>query len=387
MIKGHLQIKGNGKNYYAVISTLDQDGKRKQKWVNTGIHVKGNNKRQAEIKLKEILAEYEKNGGVDVFKDGDFMEFMSNHLEARRPHLSPVTYDGYKINFKAHIYPYFQQRRLKVKEVTPAIIQGYISHKLANGLSNNSVRRHLDNISKCLDNAMKQNIIAYNPVSRVEKPPSQKFMGAKFYNQGQIDRLLEVSKGTPLEIVLLLTLFYGLRRSEVLGLKWEAVNFEEKTLTIRHTVVKIGNNIHRMDRTKNDASNATFPMPDNIVSRLTEWKLEQEHYKSLQPNDYIDEGYICTKPDGQLLLPCFVSKHFSKILKKNDLPHIRFHDLRHSSASFLKTLGFDLKDIQVWLRHKDIQTTMNLYTHLDMEAKGNIADTLNAKFNKMAGQV
>jgi len=121
-------------------------------------------------------------------------------------------------------------------------------------------------------------------------------------------------------------------------------------------------------------------MPDNIITRLMERKEEQEHYKSLQPNDYIDEGYICTKPNGELLLPCFVSKHFSKILKKNNLPHIRFHDLRHSSASFLKNLGFDLKDIQVWLRHKDIQTTMNLYTHLDMEAKGNIADILNDKF-------
>jgi len=65
------------------------------------------------------------------------------------------------------------------------------------------------------------------------------------------------------------------------------------------------------------------------------------------------------------------------------MPHIRFHDLRHSSASYLKSLGFDLKDIQTWLRHKDIQTTMNLYTHLDMDAKSNIADSLDAKFKML----
>ena len=119
-------------------------------------------------------------------------------------------------------------------------------------------------------------------------------------------------------------------------------------------------------------------MPDKIIERLLEWRGQQEEHKALQPNDYINEGYVCTKPNGELLSPDFVSQHFALLLKKNNMPHIRFHDLRHSSAGFLKRLGFDLKDIQTWLRHKDIQTTMNIYLSLDMEAKTNIADKLNA---------
>ena len=115
--------------------------------------------------------------------------------------------------------PYFRTRKLKVKSVTPATVQAYVNEKLNGGLSSNSVRRHLANISKCLDSAIKQNIIPYNPVKRIEKPKAQKFTGAKFYNQTQIDQLLEVSKGSPLEIVILLTLFYGLRRSEAIGIK------------------------------------------------------------------------------------------------------------------------------------------------------------------------
>ena len=84
MVKGHLHIKPNGKNYYAVISTPDENGKRKQKWINTQVPVKGSNKRKAEAKLVEILAQYNE-GGINVFKDADFAEFMEQWLEFAKP--------------------------------------------------------------------------------------------------------------------------------------------------------------------------------------------------------------------------------------------------------------------------------------------------------------
>ena len=168
-----------------------------------------------------------------------------------------------------------------------------------------------------------------------------------------------------------------------MGLKWNAVNFEDRTIAIKHTVVKVGNTIHKKDWTKNDSSYTSFPMPDKIMLELERWRQHQRHMKSLQPDDYEDSDYVCTYNDGRLLSPDFVSHHFALLLEKNGMPHIRFHDLRHSAASYLKHLGFDLKDIQTWLRHKDIQTTMNLYTHLDMEAKSNIANSLDAKFQAL----
>jgi len=166
----------------------------------------------------------------------------------------------------------------------------------------------------------------------------------------------------------------------VLGLRWDAIDLEERILSIVHTVVRARSTIHRKNQTKNDSSNTIFPIPDIMVEELQRWKVQQDTYRSLQPNGYLDEGYVCTYPDGRLLAVDYVSHHFAWLLEKNDMPHIRFHDLRHSSASYLKYLGFDLKDIQTWLRHGDIQTTLNLYTHLDMEAKKNIANKLNAKY-------
>ena len=119
-----------------------------------------------------------------------------------------------------------------------------------------------------------------------------------------------------------------------------------------------------------------------IKTELQSWQRRQSQYKELQPNDYEDKDYVCTHIDGRLMSPHYVSNHFRILLRRSGIPIIRFHDLRHSSASYLKHLGFDLKDIQTWLRHKDIQTTMNIYIHLDMTAKKNIADSLNDKFMK-----
>jgi len=141
-----------------------------------------------------------------------YADFMEHLLETMKISISPVTYDGYSYMFKAHIVPYFKAKKLKVKDVTPYNIQEYVNYKLSLGLSPNTVHRQMANISKCLNSAVKQNIIAFNPAKRIEMPKKERFTGAKFYNEKQIEQLLECSKGGPLEIALLLTLFYGIRQ-------------------------------------------------------------------------------------------------------------------------------------------------------------------------------
>jgi integrase len=123
-------------------------------------------------------------------------------------------------------------------------------------------------------------------------------------------------------------------------------------------------------------------MSDIIIEMFERIKAEQAQHKALQPNDYIDEDYIFTKIDGQLIRSNYVTKHFKDVLAKNDMPPIRLHDLRHNAASYLMHLGFSIKEIQMWLGHGDIGTMMNLYTHIDLAAKRNIVDSLNEKFIK-----
>jgi len=375
---GSITIKKGRPHYYIVLNYVDSTGKQHRPWIKTDIPVKGNNKRLANARLKEVLAEYESQK-IDLSKDILFTDFMKGWLETLSLSIAGSTFDGYKGVLNKHILPFFEPLKLKVRDVTPAHIQEYIRHTLSPKVSGNTVRKHLINISKCLDSAVRQNIIAYNPAKRVDLPKKQKYTGAKFYNERQIEELLGISKGDPLEIVLWLTVFYGLRRSEVLGIKWEAIDFENNTMAIRHTVVQLSKE-YREDSTKNDSSNSVVPLVPIITKKLKLWKAQQDEHRRLQPNDYIDEGYVCTQVDGSLIKAHYVSDHFRRLLAKHNMPSIRFHDLRHSSAGYLKYLGFDMKDIQTWLRHGDIGTTMNIYVHLDMDAKRAIADNLNERF-------
>jgi len=176
------------------------------------------------------------------------------------------------------------------------------------------------------------------------------------------------------------TVYYGLRRSEILGLKWEAVDFEDKNFTVKNTVVQTASKIYHKASTKTKSSYRTLPMSNVIIEMFKRAKAEQSYNKSLQPNDYKDNDYIFTNVDGSLIRPNYVTKHFKDVLAKNNLPMMRLHDLRHSAASYLLYLGFSMKEIQMWLGHGDIGTTMNLYTHLDLAAKRNIAESLNEKF-------
>jgi len=374
-----LQVKKGRPNYYIVIRYQDETTKKeRQKWITTDISVKGDNKRRANERLKEVLAEYE-GQKIDLSKDVLFTVFIKEWLENLRPSIEESTYGSYRQVIHNQIIPFYEPKRLKIKDITPMHIQQYVNFKLKSA-SANTVRKHLWNLSKCFDSAIKQNLITFNPVKGIDKPKKIKYNGAKFYNEKQIDELLQVVKGDMIEGIILFAVFYGMRRSEILGLKWSAIDFDSKTFNINHTVVKGEHGLHKKDSTKNDSSNSSMPMPDVIISMLKKLRAKQAQNKLLQPNYYIDEGYVFVRDDGQLLLPNYVTKRFGQILTKNNLDVIRLHDMRHSSASYLLYLGFGMKEIQVWLRHGDIGTTMNIYAHLDMSAKRNIADTLNERF-------
>ena len=334
-VKGNIYEKKGSPYYWIVLDYLDANGKRIKKWENTHVLIKGNNKRLAQAKLKEVLAERNSNQ-IDLSKDFLFVDFMAQWLEIRRDTkaIAPTTYDGYKLVFDSHIKPYFEPLRLKVKDITPSHLEKYINVKIKGssskrGLSPNSVIKHLHNISKCLDTAIRQNIIAFNPAKRIDWPQKIKYTGARHLSPQQIEQLLTVVKGDVIEPIILFAIFYGMRRSEILGMKWDAIDLDSNTFTIRHTVTRVNNVLHKSDRTKNKSSYGDMPIPLVVKRSLESVMQAQMRNKLIQPNDYLDEGYIFTHVDGRLILPNYASKRFTQLLERNNLPHIRFHDLRH----------------------------------------------------------
>lgn len=177
-------------------------------------------------------------------------------------------------------------------------------------------------------------MISKNPCDNIELPKRQKFI-ADYYTEKELNKLFEVVKGTTVEVPVLMASFYGLRRSEVLGLKWDAINFDHKTICIRHTVCKTVVNgkqtIVMKDKTKNKASYRTLPLVPLIEKLLLHERQRQILCARLSRKSYHKEfeGYICLNDIGELLKPDYVTNHFKLLLQKNDMRVIRFHDLRH----------------------------------------------------------
>lgn len=175
--------------------------------------------------------------------------------------------------------------------------------------------------------------------------------------------------------MIYITFLYGLRRSELMGLKWDAVDLKKDTITIKHTVV-LNSEVVRKDKTKNKSSNRTYPLLPEVKEILEQLKKEQEKNRLAFGNCYEENDYIFAKANGSQFYPSYPTHELSKVIKKNKLQHIRWHDLRHSTASLLIEKGWQMKDISDWLGHSSITTTMNIYGHLSMDHKREMANGL-----------
>lgn len=304
-----------------------------------------------------------------------FTDFLLEWLEMIKHNVEMTTYASYAACIKSCIIPYFEDFKLTLKDVTPKHIQDYYQYELnEKGLSACTVIHHHANIRKALQYAFKVGLIAFNPADRIERPKIGKFV-ASIYDAGELESLFAVVKNKPIELAVILGAFYGLRRSEIVGLKWDAINFEKKTLTIKHTVteVRVDGKVITVekDRAKTKSSQRTLPLVEPFAKLLRRLKAEQELNQKVCGSAYCREylGYIYVNELGERIKPGYITQNFSLTLKNHGLKKIRFHDLRHSCASLLYANGVSLKEIQEWLGHSDISTTSNIYTHLDFSSK------------------
>ena len=377
--------------YHAVVNYKDDNGKRKQKWFSTKLKER-RNKKQAQAKAEEIRQEFEnelnstqsrKNNIVKT--DVLFLDFLNEWLKIVKKTIEPSTYNSYEQIVNDRITKYFKKNKIKLVDIQAIDIQEYYNTLFSDVLSANTVIHHHAIIRKALDYAYKMDIIQNNPADKVQRPKKEQYIGS-FYNENELNELFEKSKDDPLNLMIRVASYYGLRRSEVLGLKWDAFDFDNKTITIKHTVTigKIDGKrqIYSKDRTKNKSSYRTLPLIDDIADRLLELKEQQEYFKKAFGKSYYkkDKEYVFVKPDGKLTRPDYVSEHFKNLLKKLGLRHIRFHDLRHSCASLLLAKGIPMKAIQEWLGHSNFSTTANIYAHLDSNSKQLSAQAITSAF-------
>jgi integrase len=333
MVSGHLHEK---KGYYYLILNVFEGGKRKPKWVATGIPAVKGNKKKAEALLIEERKRYTNPDPQEIvfnpYENMLFADYMKQWLEIVKSTIETVTYASYKDSVKI-IERYFKGRNITLVGLKAQDIQEFYQEQLKRVKASTVIHYHA-NIHKALKHAVKMEIIPSNPADKVERPKKEKFTGA-FYDGDEINRLFELAKGTRLEIPIMLGAFYGLRRSEIVGLKWNAIDFKNDSIAIKHTVTSCNIDGERVvvakDSTKTKSSFRTLPLVPFFKERLIAVIEKQKENRRLcgrcYCKDYLD--YICVDEMGERIKPDYITAMFPSFLEKNNMRRIRFHDLRH----------------------------------------------------------
>ena len=356
-----------------MLSWVDANGNRHRKWVATGLAQKGN-KRRAEEALVHIRNTFEPPVvDRELTADMLFSEYLKQWLEVVKVRVKIATFCSYQDMVLNTIAPYFEKKKITLRDLEARHIQQFYTEKLKT-VSANSVIHYHAVIYQSLKYAMKTDMVPQNVAMKVDRPRKEQYQPT-FLDADEMQELFKVVKGTRLELPVLVAAFYGLRRGEVLGLKWDAIDFQRGTLTIKRTVTEVRldgkTEIIEQESAKTKSSLRTLPLVGSFKDYFMEVKQAQEVNKSVCGNcyNYDYDGYVFVDELGERMKTDYLTNYFPTYIQRHGIRKMRFHDLRHSCASLLLANGVPLKQIQEWLGHSDFSTTANIYAHLDYSSK------------------
>ena len=278
-----------------------------------------------------------------------------------RPNRAETTVYAYQKIIDNHIDPALGT--VPLKRLTPKMVQEYYTEiQRANGLSSNTMRRHHDLLSSALRSAVRQDVIPASPMERVE-PPRVRTTESYFYNNQELKLLYQKIEGNILELAVKLAGSLGMRREEICGLKWENVDLQRHLVLIREARTAYGATIVQKE-TKNRSSVRTLYLPDEVYLLLEQEQARQQQERCLQSPTYNPTDHVILDAKGVPYSPNALSLAFTRFVKKNDLPRLTFHGLRHTFATIASCQGASLFDIGKALGHATPATTGRIYTHL-----------------------
>lgn len=362
---GHIRkrVGKNGAVSYqlTVESPSGIGGKRNRNYAT----VKGT-KKQAEAVLRQMISEVESQTYVRPSKItvAEWMdEWMSTYIINSR---SVTTIDGYKNQIANYLVPALGD--VYLQDLTPAMVQRWVnqlrerSPLTGKPLAPKTVRNIWLNLSTAMDRALIEDLIKKNPCQHTQLPQKEKYE-ADVYDQEEIEKLLEAANGTDMELPMLLEVCLGLRRGELLALKWDKIDFEHARVTICENLVEV-NKVLYTKTPKTRSGIRTLEIPPSLLEKLREARLRYLEQKIRLGGDFHDDGYVVCQENGKPYKPDSMGCKFRRFLKDNGLRPIRFHDLRHTNATLMLTNGISPKVAQQRLGHADFSTTMNIYSHV-----------------------
>ena len=349
MVEGHLTLK-NGR-YYAVLNYRNAGGQRKTKWIALGLPEKGN-KRKAEAELAKLRAEFEPPKEVgDLSSDMLFADYLLEWLEIAKGRLAVATYSSYAAMIKMPVGPYFRQRNLTLRELEARHLQMFYSEMLRKVKPNTVIHYHAI-IHSALKYAVKTDMLIQNVADKVDRPRKNSFQPV-FLSAEEMQKMFEALRGTKLELPVLVAAFYGFRRGEVLGLKWDAIDFERGTISVIRTVTTItldGKQAEiEQQSAKTKSSLRTLPLIGSFREYFMQVKEAQELNKQVCGNcyNYEYDGFVFVDELGERMRVEYLTNAFPKFLESHGLRRMRFHDLRHPYVKHTtKIFSLRLMDFQ-----------------------------------------
>jgi integrase len=323
--------------------------KRKQKTVS-GFKTK----KDAEKACAEMITEIERGNLILNVKSETVAEFMLSFLDTSvSQNVSPSTYSAQMSWAKNHIIP--RIGNIKLVKLTPLHVQAFYKDMVDSGLSAGHISNIANLLSKTLRTASEWGFIAKN-VASVVKRPSYKPKKMGIWSQEEFEYFLQFTKKSRYHVAYLLALTTGMRISEILALQWDSVDLKNNEIHVKQTVSytkELGNYIKSSPKTA--ASNRHFSIANFVVGYLKKYKLEQI------PNEL---NLVMSSATNELLFAPVLNHTFRKDMKAANVPIIRFHDLRHTHATWLLMSGENVKVVSERLGHANITTTLNTYAHV-----------------------
>lgn len=379
---------------YTVINEykiIDGVKKRKPKWNSTGLKNNRKNKKLANDILNGLIYQY--SNGHSMVQNPNIIveEYIKKFISSKKRDIADSTYCSYTNKCK-YISNYFS--KVKVKEITTIDVNSFYDYLLTcgrikenscdRGLSVRTVKDVKAILNALMECAKEDGIIAINPCTKstFNKKQTKKKENKEedtFFSYQECMDFLKAAKNHELYYLFYFTMYFGLRRGEVLGLSWKNIDFNRMELSLRGSVTK-GTKVNRDDSLKTKDSCRIYPLTENQCNILRQIKEKKKQNKKLFGSEYVDSDYIFTHVDGSLYYPDYPTKAFKKIIKKNNsLPqNIHFHGLRTSCVSILVEQNLDIKTIQNWVGHADIETTLKYYTKIkSMDSKKEIATKMD----------
>jgi len=317
--------------------------------------------REASEKLKKMQRELEQEtlatGPQQTVKQ--YLEYWLE--EVRKPRIRLVTYIGYRDALDNHLIPTLGH--IQLRKLTPEHIQSLYARKLEEGFLPSTIKYIHEVLHTALVYAVRRKRIVQNPCNDVELPRVTTHEISPLTSE-QAHKLLEAARGHRLEGLLVVALATGMRRGELLALRWQDIDFEKRTLQVRRTVTRLPGRGFVESEPKTPKSRRTLILPQFVLKALKQHHMRQMEVHLQAGTNWRDSDLVFCNIYGRYLDPGSLHDQFAALLKKAGLPHMRFHDLRHSAATMLLGMGIPMKVVQELLGHSSFTITADIYSHV-----------------------